>query len=163
MKKIVSLLLAVLFMLLLVSCTKKETAKEFSSNGLTVTLTDAFVEKSYAGYTACYESADVGVFALREAFSLQEGLGDLTVEEYAELVRTANASRNPSQVKKENGLTVIEYSFLNEQENQTYKYYTVAFKTDDAFWLVQFASKAADYDAKKPLFADWAKSVKFGA
>lgn len=160
MKKILCCLLVVLFLFSLTAC-GTASPKEFTSNGMTVTLTDAFKEASYEGYTVCYESKDVAVFVLKESFSIQEGFGDLSVDDYAELVYTANASKNPNAVAKEDGLTVMEYSFLNEQENKTYSYYSAMFKGTDAFWLVQFACVEENYEAKRDTFVEWAKTVEF--
>lgn len=160
MKKILCCLLVVLFLFSLTAC-GGESAKEFTSNGMTVTLTDAFQETNYEGYTVCYESKDVAVFVLKESFSIQEGFGDLSLDDYAELVYAANASKNPSAVAKEDGLTVMEYSFLNQQENQTYSYYSAMFKGTDAFWLVQFACVEDKYEAKRDTFVEWAKTVEF--
>lgn len=160
MKRIISALLVALLMFSFVSC-MGNSAKTFTSNGMSITLTNAFKENTYEGYTVCYESKDVAVFVLKEAFSLQEGFDEMSLDDYAELVYAANASKSPSKISKEDGLTFIEYDFHNEEENQTYSYYTVMFKGTDAFWLVQFTSKKEDYDAKRQSFVDWAKTVEF--
>ncbi len=160
MKKMLSGLLVLLLMCSFVSCTNGA-AKEFTSNGMSITLTDAFRENTYEGYTVCYDSKDVAVFVVKEPFSIQEGLSDLSIDDYAEAVYEANASKSPSEISKENDLTSMEYNFLNEQENQTYRYYAAMFKGSDAFWLVQFACKQDEYDAKRQTFIDWAKTVKF--
>ena len=160
MKKMVSGLLVLLLLCSLVSCTNG-TAKDFTSNGMSITLTDAFRENTYEGYTVCYDSKDVAVFVLKESFSIQKGMNDWSIDDYAKLVYDANASKSPSNVSKEDGLVSMEYSFLNEQENQTYRYYATMFKGPDAFWLVQFACKQDAYDAKRQTFIDWAKTVKF--
>ena len=162
MKKMISGLLVVLVLLSLVSCTG-ESAKKFTSNGMSIVLTDAFTECTLEGYTVCYDSKEAGVFVLKEPFSLRAGFSDLSIDDYAELVYDANASKSPSKISKEGGLTSMEYSFLNEEENQTYRYYTTVFKTSDAFWLIQFACKQEDYDAKRHTFIDWAKSIEFTA
>ena len=160
MKKIISCLLAVLILFSFAACATGA-EKEFTSNGMTLTLTDEFRETTYEGYTVCYESKDVAVFVLKESFSLQAGLGDMSIDDYAELVYKANASKSPSDISKEDGLISFEYSFLNEQENQTYSYYSAMYKGTDAFWLVQFACKEDLYEAKRPTFIEWAKTVTF--
>lgn len=160
MKKILCCLLVVSFLFSLTAC-GGVSAKEFTSNGMTITLTSAFKEISVEGYTVCYDSKDVAVFVLKESFSVQEGFGDLSVDDYAKLVHTANASKNPSAVTKEGDLTVMEYDFLNQQENQTYSYYSAMFKGPDAFWLIQFACKEDLYEDKKDTFIEWAKTAKF--
>ena len=162
MKRILSCLLVVLFLFSLTACSKAS-PEEFTSVGMTITLTSDFELTEVEGYTACYDSKDVAVFVLKESFLLQEGFGDLSLDDYADLVYTANASKNPTAVAKEGDLTVMEYEFLNEQENKTYSYYTVMYKSSDAFWTVQFACKKKLYKAKKDTFIEWANTVEFAS
>ena len=162
MKKIVSLLLAALLVFSLASC-MGESPKEFTKDGMKITLTNQFTEATAEGYTVCYASDDVAVFVLKEPFTLQEGLADFSIDDYAALVYAANASKSPSEITKDGDLTVMEYSFLNEAENQTYSYYAAMFKSADAFWLVQFSCKQENYTTQKPLFVDWAKTVSFAS
>ena len=60
--------------------------KEFTSHGMSIVLTEAFEQRSYDGYTVCYESNDAVVFALQEAFTLMPGLENYSLEEYGDLV-----------------------------------------------------------------------------
>ncbi len=161
MKKVLSLALVLILMLSLVSCAPKP--KEFTKEGMTITLTNSFWEKAMDGFTACYDSRKDAVFVLKEAFSMLEGAEELTLDEYAELVRKNNASKSPSEIKKEDGLTIMEYTFLNESNNTTYGYFLTMFKTSDAFWLVQFTCDESDYDTHRASFIEWAKSIKFDA
>lgn len=158
MKKFVSLLLTALMLMSLASCMQAK-PKDFSAQGMTITLTDAFKENTQPGYTVCYESSDVAVFVLKESFSLQPGADQLTLDEYAKLVRQSNASKSPSAVVEQDGFYSMEYTFLNEAENQKYAYFCTMFKGSDAFWLVQFACKEEAYDSQKDTFMTWAKTI----
>lgn len=160
MKKLLSLVLVLVLLVALVSCGKAQ-PKTFTSSGISITLTSAFKENTQAGYTVCYESSKVAVFVLKESFSIQPGVENLTLDEYAALVRQSNASKSPTEITKQDGFCTMEYNFLNENENQTYSYYCTMFKGPDAFWLVQFACKEGDYASYKDIFADWAKTVTF--
>ena len=159
MKKILSAVLVLTMFITLCACTDPS-PKDFSSNGMTITLTELFKENTQQGYTVCYDSPDVAVFVLKEEFSQAEGFGELTLDEYAELVYTANSSKSPSAVTKLDELTVMEYTFHNESENTTYKYFSTMFKGTDAFFLVQFACEEDKYEAKRDTFVSWAKTVK---
>lgn len=163
MKKIVLIILSAVLLLSAVSCTDllKPQEKVFSSNGMSITLTTEFNEASIEGYTVCYESKDVAVFILKEAFSLQAGLENQTVDYYAELVRNANMSKAPGEIKKYNGLTYLEYDHLNEEKGVTYRYFTTMFKGTDAFWLVQFACDKNEFADKRQDFINWANTVAF--
>lgn len=135
-------------------------AKEFKSNGLTITLTEDFVQKKQEGYTVCYDSASVAVLALRESFSLQTGMKDWTLQYYADLVKSSNASHTPTTPKKVGDRMVMEHTFFNPDTNITYHYYTCMYKGSDAFWLVQFACNAKEIDQHKADMVKWADSVR---
>ncbi len=160
MKKLIALLMATLMLMSFAACGGEVKEKEFTHSGLTITLTEAFTEASYEGYTVCYDSANVAVFVIKENFSLLEGLEDYTLKQYAELVHNANSSRNPAAITEVEGLTTFEYSFLNTDEDQTYQYFTTMFKGDDAFWTIQFCCKADKFSEYKADMIKYAKSVK---
>lgn len=158
MKKSISVLMSLLLLFCLASC--GEPAEEvFSKDGLTITLTDSFRETNYENYTACYESSNTAVFALKESFDLLEGLEDYTLDQYAELVKNANSSKMPSEITETEGLTAFEYSFYNTDQDATFKYFTVVYKGVDAFWTVQFCCDKEDYEILKSEFIKYAKSV----
>lgn len=160
MKKIISLLAILVLVISLPACSSaapKE--KVFSKSGLEITLTTDFTETTVSGYTVCYDSSHAAVFALKEDFSLLEGSEDMTLNEYAELVQKANSSRSPSAISTKNGIPYFEYTFFNESENVTYRYYTTVFKGSNAFWMVQFACADSTYEAQKDNFLTWAQSI----
>lgn len=126
---------------------------------MTITLTDAFRETEVPNYTVAYDSKKVAVFALKEAFTLADGFENYTAEEYAALVIQSN--KVASEVKTIEGLVRFTYDYTNPETNDTYQYYSFAYKTKDAFWLVQFVvlkENAAEYDQQ---ILQWAKSVSF--
>jgi len=159
MKKIIALLAALILLLSLTACSSGSKEKAFSKNGLDITLTNEFSEETLSGYTACYRSTHTMVVTLKEDFSLIEGAADLSVTEYAELLRQANASRSPTSLSTKDGIPYFEYTYFNESENVTYRYYTTAFKGSDAFWMVQFVCNESAYVTQKVNFSTWAKSI----
>lgn len=160
MKKIISVLLIIAALLSFAAC-GEASEKTFSKDGMSITLTDAFKEADVDGYTVCYDSKNVAVFILKEEFSLLEGAENLKLDEYIELLRQSNSDKNAGEAVTSDGLTYFEYTFLNEEENVTYKYFTTAIKSEDAFWMVQFSAKEDSYDEQKANFITWAKSVSF--
>lgn len=163
MKKIVAVLLLVAALATMVGCNKKvyeADAKEFTSNGLSITLTDAFVEKEQAGYTVCYDSKSVAIIALKESFSLQADVKDWTLEYYADLIKSSNSAHSPSTPVKVGDRMVIEYTFYNPDTDITYHYYTCMYKGSDAFWTIQFACDVNEVDEYKPYMVEWANSVR---
>lgn len=161
MKRILLVLTALVLLVSLVACGEAQ-PKTFTAEGMSVTLTDGFTKRSVDGFTVAYDSKDVAVLALKESFADFQGI-ELTLKEYADLVRQSNASRNPTAVVEKDGLYTMEYSFFNEEENETYKYLCAMYESEDAFWMVQFACKADAYDSLSDTLLTYAKSVSFDA
>ena len=135
--------------------------KDFSTDGFGITLTEAFTEENVDGYLAAYSSKNIVVFVSKEDFSSFEGLQDCTAEDYAELTKESNNLDN-AEVKSDGDLTYIEYKFTNADTNETYRYFPYIYKTDDAFWVVQFAVSDENAEQCRAQISEWAKSVKFG-
>lgn len=131
----------------------------FSYQDMQITLTDQFSTVSVDGFDVCYSSGEAVVFALEEPFSMAEGLGEYTLEEYAELVIEGNGLPSSVSVQTQDGLTFFEYTATNSGD--TYAYLAVVYKTDDAFWLVQFSTLADQVEEYRPTFLEWAKSAVF--
>ena len=135
-----------------------EETHTFAVDTLRITLPDGFREEVVDGYTACYYKDGTMVFILKEDFSLAEGGADMTLDEYAALVHSNNAQRNPTPVTLLDGIPSFRYEFAGEPP---VGYLATMFRSDTAFWLVQFACTAETYDAQAAQFAEWAKSVSF--
>ena len=134
--------------------------KVFSSNGMNITLTEAFKEATAENFTVAYDSKTVAVFALKEPFTLAEGFEDNTLDQYADLVIRSNGLSS-SQKKTGNGLIWFEYDFDNPENKNTYHYFSYVYKAKDAFWLVQFATLKSNAEKSSQEITNWAKSVIF--
>lgn len=139
---------------------EKAKPKDFSSSGMTITLTEEFNKFDTPVHTVCYGTDHVAVFTLKESFDLLEGSENLTLEEYADLVIQGNGFKN-AKVKTGNGLTYFEYDYTNPETKQDFHYFSYVYKTDDSFWLVQFAVLIEDIDEYEDNIIKWAKSVTF--
>ena len=139
---------------------KTPDAKDFSSNGMTITLTDEFIKTDIENYTVAYDSKNVAVFALKEAFALADGFQDYTLEQYGNLVLKSN-NLSASELQNLDGLTEFEYEFTNPNTKDTYKYFSFVYKADDAFWLVQFATLTENVNEYRTQILEWAKTVSF--
>lgn len=163
MKKLLACLLALTALFALVSCNadvREAKEKTFSSNGLELTLTEAFKETTSEGYTVCYDSSKVAVFALKENKADFASLGTITLSTYADLVKEVNKAKAPSEILTKDGLTYMTYKFTNSDTDKEYSYLTVMYETDDAFWMVQFATLTEDYAEYESFLFDCAKTVK---
>ncbi len=136
------------------------TAKTFSAEGMSITLTNKFKETKVPNYTVCYDSSKVAVITLKESFTLVEGFENYTLAQYGDMV-TKNNGLTSADLKTTDGLTYFEYDFTNTEENKVYHYYSFVYKADDAFWLIQFATIKDDAKNHFDDIVGWAKSVKF--
>ena len=140
---------------------KEMKEKTFVSNGMEITLNDAFWESEFEGYTATFSSRKAVVFALQEEFDLVPGFGDYTLEEYGQLVLQANGLSKTTQLQKKNGLTYFEYEREVSEKMGEYYYLAVVYKASNAFWLIQFSVPAENKDDYQQDFLKWAESVEF--
>ena len=152
-KRILALILCVL--LLCTGCSAK--AKDFTKEGLTLTLTEDFKEQTDNTYTAYYLSDTVAVYALREEFELFEG-GDVEVDlpYYMDLVIETNGLDSEPQEK--DGL--IYFVFEKKVNSNDFTYYAFAYEGSDAFWLVQFCCETKNVQKLESTIFQYAKSVK---
>lgn len=134
--------------------------KIFNSNGMRITLTDDFKEMGVENYTVAYDSRNVAVLALEEKFSLAEGFENYSIEQYADLVIQNNGLSSVS-LKTDGNLNFFEYEFKNPETQDVYRYFSYVYKTDDAFWLVQFATLNENVEDYAQQISKWAESVEF--
>lgn len=130
----------------------------FYDSGVKIVLTNEFAKVDHENYTVCYGSEDVAVLVIKEAFADYEGSEDYTVRDYGEIVLENN--QLTSELKTHDGLTYFVYENYGEN-NKFFQYYAFTYKSDDAFWLVQFAvvdKDASEYEAD---IFEWAESVEF--
>lgn len=139
---------------------KTPEAKTFTYNEMSITLTDEFIKEDFDNFDATFDSRDVAVFVIQDEFSLFEGFEGYTLKEYCELVIDSNALTSV-EIETGNGLTYFVYQFTNTEANEDYQYYTYVYKTDNSFWMVQFAVFAENAGEYEPQIEDWASSVSF--
>ncbi|MBQ3258808.1 MAG: hypothetical protein IJA67_15560 [Oscillospiraceae bacterium] len=127
--------------------------KEFSKDGLCITLTDEFVEmESQVGFDAYYVTDYCGVMVLKEPFSLEEGLAERPLSEYIQNVIANNGHTDiePQQVDD-------LWFYVNDTDGL--RYYSYCYKGSDAFWVVQFGCYRKDAAALEDLFYLFASTV----
>lgn len=136
--------------------------KEFSHDGMTITLTDEFRKTEAEGFSACYESPEAAVLVIKESFDPAGGYGEYTVEDYGELVLQNNTDIS-AEIQNDSGLTYFVYTAAVPETDDTYFHFAALYKSDDAFWIVEFAAPQENAESYAGQFAEWAKSVKFAA
>ena len=133
----------------------------FRAGEMEICLDESFAQAAMPGYDACYTSEHVDVFALREAFTLAEGLEAMTLSEYAKTMIDGNAQAASATVLEEDGLCRFEYTAL--QGGIRFVYVSYLYKSDTSFWVVQFATPEEKLEPLRSFITDWAKSVSFPA
>ena len=131
--------------------------KEFSDNGMTITLTADFKAMEYEGFTQCYEGKMAVVFVIKEEFSVAPVLKDYTEEDYGRIVLQGNNLDEKSLVVTED---LVYFTYVRPvEEGKEYFYLAAVYKGTDAFWLIQFAAPETLQDDYETQFLQWAASV----
>lgn len=139
----------------------KTQPKEFVTGEMTVTLTGDFKKAAYEGEQVCYESGNTLVMILREDFEIGSDVSRLSLDEYGRIVIETNKSKFIAEpLQHEDGLTYTDYC-SRSTDGKIYDYFTVFYKSRNAFWTVQFITTKDNADKLRPQFIDYAKSVRF--
>ena len=129
-------------------------AKKFEKDEFSILLTDKFTEEqSQLGFDAYFVADFCGVVVLKEEFSLEEGLDEMSLEQYITNV-IANNGYTDIDPQTKDGLWFYERT-ANGSYAQSYCY-----KGSDAFWIVQFLCNPSDTELLGDTFYLWAQSVE---
>lgn len=135
--------------------------KTFSSDGMSITLNERFKQTEVENYTLAFESKEVTVTALKEPFALAEGFEDYSLTQYGEQVLKAN--NLATELNTKDGLTYFSYQGPSPTSAENQLYFAFLYKSDDAFWIVQFSGQVKEIFTQFDDVLEWAKSVEFSA
>ena len=130
----------------------------FTTDELSITLNSDFIETEMAEFDICYSSADVAVFAVKEDFTMLDGLENYTIDQYGELVLENNGLQGVSELITVDGVCCFEY--MSEVDGENYYYFGTLHKGDNAFWIIQFTTHEDNYYEYCDSFIEWAQSVE---
>ncbi len=133
------------------------TPAEIEVNDLKITLNKNFDELDDSDGEATYATSDVSVFFLEDKLVDMGVHASSTVKEYARLSQIVN--NVDAEIHENDGL--VYFTYTKKIKNTEYKYTCFAYKEDDAFWVVQFCTKASKAEKYEEQIFEWAKSVKF--
>jgi hypothetical protein len=131
--------------------------KEYIVSDMSITLTGGFTQQSANGALTAFGSRKVGVFVSRDDLSITTM--NMDTVQYAALVIAANGFTD-SKIEDDDGITY----FIAKQTNDkgiSLLHYTYVYKSEDAFWLVQFAVREGQAGSQLENISKWAHSVKF--
>lgn len=130
--------------------------KKFTLSGLTFTLTDEFETYTENDDTASSEYATLTVFS--EDFSLIEGLDEMPLGQYLELLRDANG-HSESEIKTLCGIDY--YSFEKAGDDGALYYFVFTIKGENCYYTGQFCCLKENADEEMiKRFASWAAGAK---
>lgn len=131
-------------------------AKTFVKEDFQITLTDVFQPIEKDGFFAFYTYDTAMVYVLKEEKMLFD---DISLEEYGNLVLDAN-DRAGLTLNAEKDFVWFEYT--GTPEHQEICYFVVCCESEDAFWIVNFATPVTNVSQYKAAFLDWASTIQVG-
>lgn len=160
--------LALIMLVTMTSCALLEGVlskdKEYEFKELVLTLDSSFaeVELEEEDRTTFVSVSGVGVIVMKETFESMkdDGVPDpesFTTDDYLEAFVESN--QYEATVEDLDGLSAFTY--LNTTDGEDYKLLVCIYKSNTAFWSVQFMAPADSYDEYEEKFVDWAKHVVF--
>ena len=141
----------------------KSTPMTVTVDNMEITLDKSFKKYDHPDYAANYNSDTASLFVIKDSFSDYPEITYYTVagyaEFYADFYTTENVATN-LETKTEGELIYLSFEAEGEDGN-IYHYYEFFFKTNDAFWIVEFAVEKDQTAELLPQVIEWAKTVKF--
>lgn len=134
--------------------------KNFSKDGMNITLTNEFWVESDDYYTLTYNSEYAVIYVTKEELSSNEDLEGLSTEEYADM-SIQYYELTDAKLKTENELTSYSYTLEDSETDEEYYCCTYVYKTNDAFWDVEFITYKENREEYSVKFDEWAASVTF--
>lgn len=130
--------------------------KDFVKEDFQITLTEDFEASTQDDFFAFYQSKSVMVFTIREDKAL---FGDILLPQYVELVQQANG-RTDLQPNQAEGF--VWFAYTDTPDEQEIYYLVACCESDDAFWIVNFATPASNQGKYEDTFLQWAQSIQVG-
>lgn len=134
--------------------------KTFSHDGMSMTLTDEFISTKQANFDFTYATEDVVVVGLKESFADYPQLESYTQAQYGNAVIQNNGLQY-SIVQQKDGMVFFEYDATSGGSKEEYHYVSYVFKTDEAFWMIQFATLKTDAAEYADQIKQWADTITF--
>jgi hypothetical protein len=165
MKKILSLITSLCIFLSLFGCSEVgelDDTKVYSDNGMSITLPNSFYKKELASVTNYYESEDAIVTALKESLTDLETIditSDSSLEDYTKKVLENN--NLDSEIYTGVNENYMYFTYEKETSGKDFYYMGVTYKSDDAFWLLNFACVDSNKSKYSDTFLTWANTVEF--
>ncbi len=133
----------------------------FGTDEMQITLHSGFQKVEQQNMYACYGTEEVAVFVIKETAAEVPELEGMTVEAYGQMLLDLNQFDKSIVMQSLEGLTYFEYLSSNPETGEDWYYFSVVYQSQDAYWLVQFATLEKNIDKYAQSFVQWAQSVAF--
>ena len=135
--------------------------KTFTEQGVSITLTTAFskLDDPNENVLLCYSAENKMVFFNRDSFSDYEELKNYSLDRYSRLMISKNQLDTTLQ-HTASGIPCFDYQGTLETGLE-YAGRVYVYRTEDAFWMVQFITDADIVDSMYAQFDAWADTVTF--
>lgn len=133
--------------------------KTFTKGGVSITLTNQFKDVDPGNYVGFYESKTMMVGTFKDPYGQGESIDHITLEEYGWGLIKTNEQTARSELMQDGEL--YYYVFDEIYDRQYYTYVTYVYKSDDAFWYVDFITVKEDAEARRAEISEWARTVTF--
>lgn len=141
--------------------------KTFTGEGYQITLNSKFTEKNEANYITTYHGKQIKVFVSKETFEdiklwhERPNPEGETKEYYIAAAIETNKDKleitTNGEVYTNGNLTYYEYESV--YNNKSYSYRSYVFKTNDAFWQIQFGCESSLKENLTEQIEQFAKSI----
>lgn len=133
--------------------------KEFQIGEMSICLTEGFEQSSSQAFQGIFSSRNMAVFVNRDGLDYSPAfISGFNPDQYAEYVILSTGI--DSKAEEKDGLTYFIFSAEGD-EGKMYKYYAYVFKTEEAFWLIQFSVEEGKAEKHEKTIESYAKSIKF--
>lgn len=159
---VITIVIAVACLAMLLIGISKESTKVYKVNGFQIELPNNFIEKEQVSFTTYLESPRAMATALKEDFTTLESVGitkDSSLDEYIQAVISANGFKD-TDIKDISGTDYKYFTYESSASNKDFYYMAVILKSDDAFWLINFACETKNKEEFQDRFIKWAKTIK---
>ena len=156
--KIVLMFIAMFMMVgTLSSCASKP--KEFSSNGITITLTNKFKYGNDENVQVLLLTSKIGFMGNGE-YKTSVGVSDNQLEHYTQKVLNVSGKTADITNYDEDGVTFCYAYYTATAQNITFKYMLITKEGASKYYTMNFWSKESEFDEYKDQFFAWTKTIQ---
>lgn len=148
------------FVFLLVGCNMGPEAKTFEGSGITVELTEAFIEKDVIQAALYLESTQHIFMGNPEDKALVVAYGADTLDEYIELVLQVSNKSDSEILHYEDDDTEFYYAYYeNSVSGQDFGYMLICMEGEDNYYTLNFGCRLNKFEGNKEQFLAWGKTI----